>query len=136
MALSVVLIFMVLYLSNASGYYVSIEVVYYFIEILNNVITFITQKYPQVSLPRNNRISRLFIFKDVVKKSAAGTVDIQFMPADKVVSAKIGDPLLDVAKKAGVEIPTKCMKGECGTCEVNINGKWVKSCQETGTFCL
>ena len=75
----------------------------------------------------------MFIFKDVVKKSAAGTVDIQFMPADKVVSAKIGDPLLDVAKKAGVEIPTKCMKGECGTCEVNINGKWVKSCQETGT---
>eukprot|EP01036_Dinobryon_divergens_P026727 gene26727-35407_t len=53
------------------------------------------------------------------------------MPADKVISAKIGEPILDVAKKAGVEIPTKCMKGECGTCEVNINGKWVKSCQET-----
>lgn len=58
------------------------------------------------------------------------------MPADKVISAKIGEPILDVAKKAGVEIPTKCMKGECGTCEVNINGKWVKSCQETGALLI
>ena len=87
----------------------------------------------QVLLSKSSRIIRLSAFKEIIKKStaAAGTVDIQFMPADKYINAKIGEPILDVAKRAGVEIPFKCLKGECGTCEVNINGKWVKSCQET-----
>lgn len=35
----------------------------------------------------------------------------------------------DVATRAGVEINYKCRKGECGTCQVRIDGKWVKACQ-------
>ena len=26
-------------------------------------------------------------------------------------------------------IAYQCRKGECGTCKVNMNGKWVKTCQ-------
>jgi aerobic-type carbon monoxide dehydrogenase small subunit (CoxS/CutS family) len=46
-----------------------------------------------------------------------------------LVQASQGEPISAVAERAGVEIKYKCKKGECGTCEVNIDGKWVKSCQ-------
>ena len=50
-----------------------------------------------------------------------------------MTNAAIGAALSDVAKNANVEIQYKCKKGECGTCEVNIGGKWVKACQTTIT---
>ena len=60
---------------------------------------------------------------------AATTVEVEFMPTGKIVTAKVGDSLSDIAAAAGVEIKYKCKKGECNTCEVNINGKFVKACQ-------
>jgi len=33
--------------------------------------------------------------------------------------------------QANAFIPYKCKKGECGTCDVLINGKWVHACQTT-----
>ena len=56
-------------------------------------------------------------------------VDILFMPENLTIKGKVGTPLSDIAESAGVEIKYKCRKGECGTCEVNIDGKWVKTCQ-------
>ena len=50
-----------------------------------------------------------------------------------VVQASRGEPLGAVAERAGIEIKYKCKKGECGTCEVNIGGKWVKTCQTSVT---
>lgn len=50
------------------------------------------------------------------------------------VEAKAGDELGDIAKAAGVEIKYKCRKGECGTCEVKTDGKWIKTCQTTIPF--
>tara|TARA_A100001035_G_scaffold244129_1_gene211619 strand:- start:215 stop:763 length:549 start_codon:yes stop_codon:yes gene_type:complete len=43
--------------------------------------------------------------------------------------AEIGAELSVIAEKANVPIAYQCRKGECGTCKVNMNGKWVKTCQ-------
>jgi ferredoxin len=78
-------------------------------------------------------------FADMFKKgsdvveTAADTAVIEFLPSKIVAYAAIGASLSDVAKDANVEIQYKCKKGECGTCEVNIGGKWVKACQTTIT---
>lgn len=61
------------------------------------------------------------------------TATIEFLPSKIIANAVIGEKLSDVAKNAKVEIQYKCKKGECGTCEVNIGGKWVKACQTTIT---
>jgi ferredoxin len=42
-----------------------------------------------------------------------------------------GQPLRDVATQAGQFIQYGCGKGECGTCECMMNGKWVRPCIET-----
>jgi ferredoxin len=56
---------------------------------------------------------------------------IEFTPANKWVLADVGTPLADVAQQTGVHIPFKCKKGECGTCEVRVDGKWTRACQTT-----
>ena len=61
------------------------------------------------------------------------TATIEFLPSKIIANAVIGEKLSDVAKNAKVEIQYKCKKGDCGTCEVNIGGKWVKACQTTIT---
>ena len=43
--------------------------------------------------------------------------------------AAIGSELSEAAEAANVPIAYQCRKGECGTCEVNMNGKWVRTCQ-------
>ena len=60
------------------------------------------------------------------------TITVEFKPEKKdlvTVQAEIGKPLPAVARDAGIEIRYKCGKGECNNCEVNVNGKFVKSCQ-------
>ena len=54
---------------------------------------------------------------------------IEFQPANKTVSAIIGDDISEVALANEVDIPYQCRKGECGTCLINMDGKWVKACQ-------
>lgn len=48
----------------------------------------------------------------------------------KPVNAKVGERLSVVAKKAKVPITYSCRKGDCGTCEIMMNGLIVKACQE------
>ncbi len=43
---------------------------------------------------------------------------------------KVGDNWLEVASKAGVEIPTGCLTGSCGACEIEVNGKTIRACIE------
>ena len=31
-------------------------------------------------------------------------------------------------KKAGLEIPTGCLTGSCGACEIDVNGETVRAC--------
>jgi ring-1,2-phenylacetyl-CoA epoxidase subunit PaaE len=40
-----------------------------------------------------------------------------------------GRTLLDLALIAGLAAPYDCMEGSCGTCEANVNGKLVRTCQ-------
>lgn len=42
--------------------------------------------------------------------------------------AKPGDNWLDIALDAGIEIPTGCLGGSCGACEIEVNGKVVRAC--------
>ena len=51
------------------------------------------------------------------------TVSIRFLPDDVVTEADVGEPLLQVAERAGVSIPTGCLMGSCHACEVEIDGQ-------------
>lgn len=48
------------------------------------------------------------------------TVSICFLPADITIEAEPGEPLLRVAQRAGLAIPTGCLMGSCHACEVEI----------------
>jgi ferredoxin len=47
-------------------------------------------------------------------------VQVRFMPDDLIVLAQEGEPLLDVAQRAGITIPTGCLMGSCHACEVEL----------------
>ena len=42
--------------------------------------------------------------------------------------ASVGDDWLSTAEKAGLEIPTGCLTGSCGACEIDVNGETVRAC--------
>ncbi|MBO6979255.1 MAG: 2Fe-2S iron-sulfur cluster binding domain-containing protein [Prochlorococcus marinus XMU1428] len=39
-----------------------------------------------------------------------------------------GDDWFSSAEKVGLEIPTGCLTGSCGACEIDVNGKTVRAC--------
>ncbi len=51
------------------------------------------------------------------------SVAVQFLPAGVTVVAEVGEPLLAVADRAGVSIPTGCLMGSCHACEVELEGE-------------
>ncbi|HEY9910111.1 MAG TPA: 2Fe-2S iron-sulfur cluster-binding protein [Thermosynechococcaceae cyanobacterium] len=60
------------------------------------------------------------------------SISIQFLPDDVTVLAEAGEPLLQVAARAGVIIPTGCLMGSCHACEVEFDdGESVCSCIST-----
>lgn len=48
-------------------------------------------------------------------------MQITFLPDQITIEAQPGEPLLDVAERAGVTITTGCRMGSCHACEVEIN---------------
>jgi ferredoxin len=57
------------------------------------------------------------------------TVKIRFLPDNIVIDAEVGEPLLEVASRAGVFIPTGCLMGSCHACEVELDdGTQICSC--------
>jgi ferredoxin len=50
------------------------------------------------------------------------SICIHFLPDDVTVEAEPGEPLLEVADRAGVYIPTGCLMGSCHACEVEVEG--------------
>lgn len=48
----------------------------------------------------------------------------------KPIKAKVGEKVSVVAKKAKIPVTYSCRKGDCGTCEIMMNGLIVKACQE------
>jgi len=54
---------------------------------------------------------------------------ICFLPDNVTVEAEAGELLLDVAKRAGISIPTGCLMGSCHACEVELeNGQVICAC--------
>lgn len=57
------------------------------------------------------------------------SVSIRFLPDDVTVEAEVGEPLLDVAQRAGIFIPTGCLMGSCHACEVEVEeGNTIRAC--------
>jgi len=57
------------------------------------------------------------------------TVSVRFLPDDVTVEAEVGEPLLDVADRAGVFIPTGCLMGSCHACTVEVeDGDLIRAC--------
>lgn len=57
------------------------------------------------------------------------SVRVQFLPDDVAVNAEVGEPLLDVADRAGIFIPTGCLMGTCHACTVELeDGDTIRAC--------
>ena len=39
-----------------------------------------------------------------------------------------GEDWFSTAEKAGLEIPTGCLTGSCGACEIDVNGETIRAC--------
>ena len=52
-------------------------------------------------------------------------------PDGQTTQAMVGQDWLVAASDAGVNIPTGCMGGSCGACEIEVNGKVVRACIST-----
>ncbi|MEO0947178.1 MAG: 2Fe-2S iron-sulfur cluster-binding protein [Cyanobacteria bacterium J06641_5] len=61
--------------------------------------------------------------------TAPKPVRVRFLPDDIAIDATPGEPLLDVAERAQVFIPTGCMSGSCHACEVELtDGRAICAC--------
>mmetsp|Transcript_5514 Transcript_5514/g.14573 ORF Transcript_5514/g.14573 Transcript_5514/m.14573 type:complete len:219 (-) Transcript_5514:139-795(-) len=59
-----------------------------------------------------------------------GTIPVVFTQGNDTMQtmASQGQKLSAVAAQAGQYIKYKCGKGECGTCEVRVDGQWIRTC--------
>jgi ferredoxin len=62
-----------------------------------------------------------------------GNIPVVFKQGNDTATsmAWAGQPIRDVATQAGQFIKYGCGKGECGTCECMVNGKWIRPCIAT-----
>ena len=49
-------------------------------------------------------------------------------PNNNETYASEGDNWFSTAEKAGLEIPTGCLIGSCGACEIDVNGETIRPC--------
>tara|TARA_B100000900_G_scaffold363674_1_gene337830 strand:- start:694 stop:939 length:246 start_codon:yes stop_codon:yes gene_type:complete len=49
-------------------------------------------------------------------------------PNNISTKANVGDDWFLNAKKANLNIPTGCLSGSCGACEIDVNGKTLRPC--------
>ena len=49
-------------------------------------------------------------------------------PNNKETFVSEGDDWFSSAEKAGFNIPTGCLTGSCGACEIDVNGTTVRAC--------
>jgi ferredoxin len=64
-----------------------------------------------------------------LKSKIGMTIRIHFLPDNVTVDAEVGEPLLDVAERAEVLIPTGCLMGSCHACTVELeDGEIIRAC--------
>ena len=57
------------------------------------------------------------------------SVQVRFLPDDVTIEAEVGEPILQVANRAGFSIPTGCLIGSCHACEIELaDGEIVCAC--------
>ncbi len=61
---------------------------------------------------------------------AAAPVTIHW-PNGHTTSCSAGCDWLEAAHQAGITIPTGCLGGSCGACEIEVNGQVVRACIAT-----
>jgi len=49
-------------------------------------------------------------------------------PNGRIINVNEGEDWFLVAKKAGIQIPSGCLTGSCGACEIDVNGKTIRAC--------
>ena len=49
-------------------------------------------------------------------------------PNNLITTAEEGEDWFLTAKKANVEIPSGCLTGSCGACEIDVNGETIRPC--------
>ncbi len=54
-------------------------------------------------------------------------VEIQW-PDGRSSFASPGASWIEKAKEVGIDIPTGCLGGSCGACEIEVNGKVIRAC--------
>ena len=52
-------------------------------------------------------------------------------PNNKYSNCPPGVEWLKAAYDADIEIPTGCLLGSCGACEIEVNGEVIRACIET-----
>ena len=52
-------------------------------------------------------------------------------PNGRSSPCQAGRDWLDAAREAGFAIPTGCLGGSCGACEIDVNGTTVRACIAT-----
>ena len=58
------------------------------------------------------------------------TIKVQW-PDGRSTLETIGQDWLRAARSAGIQIPTGCLGGSCGACEIDVNGAVVRACIST-----
>ena len=49
-------------------------------------------------------------------------------PNNEITYVSEGDDWFLMAEKAGIKIPTGCLTGSCGACEIDVNGETIRAC--------
>lgn len=49
-------------------------------------------------------------------------------PNNAITYGREGDDWFLMAEKAGIKIPTGCLTGSCGACEIDVNGETIRAC--------
>ncbi len=72
-------------------------------------------------IPSTCRFEQIFnrMSKDLIKV---------VWPNGRHTFVRKGSNWLAIANEAGVEIPTGCLNGSCGACEIEVNGKVLRAC--------
>ena len=55
-------------------------------------------------------------------------------PNNIITTAVEGEDWFLTAQKANVEIPSGCLTGSCGACEIDVNGETIRPCVKNIEF--
>lgn len=79
---------------------------------------------------KNHRVNVIFNRSDHPDNSSMSSIPVRW-PHGQTTMETVGEDWLKAASNADVSIPTGCLGGSCGACEIEVNGKMVRACIST-----